>query len=265
MWSASSASRQRPPAESVLSITRPAADISAQQQVPAKRRTDQYLSALEQLQSRSGVRRSSKVVFSPCLLRADNRRRGAGEGDAEIAVEQPERASGSREDGPRAKEEKSRQFRKRTRASGASRWVELIVTVGDSVDPGRGRGAHCPLQGEAGRTNGSCAATCGRCATPSTTTRTRPTGAPFKTKLDSQELSARSGDAGQRCGHSGQEGQVSSPLPVGPHDRQGRVGVALHAGRSGFGLLWRGKAFSMCIPSPWELPWTAPSIPTGRS
>ena len=60
----------------------------------------------------------------------------------------------------------------------------------------------------------------------------------FQTKVDSQRLSPRSRDAGQRCGSARwQENSFPAFYSNGPHDQEQRMGLAVHAGRSRFRLL----------------------------
>jgi len=116
---------------------------------------------------------------------------------------------------------------------------------GDSIDSRFSGGAHCPLSGQAPKRAPVAARPVGDAR------RHRPLqGRSRHARLPDQggqpELSARPGDAGERRGRAGQEGQVSAQDSGGPNDRQGRVGVALHARRPDVGLL-RGAERFRCV------------------
>ena len=72
----------------------------------------------------------------------------------------------------------------------------------------------------------------------------------FQTKVDSQNYPPDLETLVKGVDVQGKKVRFLRRIPGGPHDRQGGVGFALHAGRSRFGLLWRAKRFRRVFQVP---------------
>ena len=112
---------------------------------------------------------------------------------------------------------------------------------GDSLHSGRGGSARDGVYGQAGARSASCAGICGQMRDAIDHYKDAADKHAFQTKVDSQNYPPDLDTLVNGVDVQGKKVKFLRRIPGGPDDRQGGVGLAVDAGRSGVRLLRRAK------------------------